>query len=1116
MGEEKKSISKNGTIYKVLFLKYGKKLLKLAFIIAIICCILVASVYYILKDDFETVSKKNKTYKAKVDSSGQVVYTQTPPADEENAGDTGDAGNSGNTGENTETNTETKKEPVVVTVDDMAKDLYEDLDEYISSESEEEGIEVVKKLINAEIVTRTPYREDVKEGEIIGQVKFYRYTGEGEANSAYSNDGKLNDKHRITYVTPTKFADLKNRFVSNKGEETVFNHFTMDDEGNVIIAYGSIEKRDITTENVADPNLTLEMVKQESGEETYTETYRVNDKKVVFNMERYTIYERKIDYLSLVEQYVMPSNLLYSFLIQTRDINFVNALADLAYNNEIGIAIYDNESYYEENMTHTYKQVINMDGSIKLKFDGVETEYPKMTGEDFKKDKTIISSCEFKVNEGTCTHDHRETEKPSTDENMYVAQYDKDGKIKKLENESNAAVFTVKYKKTIEAKSSPTVGVILADTWIAKWKADYTREEQEAQNSSNSSDDNEDFKLAQYDKKSDLLSIFNDGLSKEIDGKLTKHGDKLKKDAIEHIMDGIDFTVKPEPNLITTSDLDKATRKNIFEQHYGLDTDGCPECKEVVSDWYFEVLKEKGINEDLTKEEYDKFKNVDEDDGALKGTIVEIHYKEALSIYVDGINDKERDAAQEIADQRTKQRRDNFRKALEGDDDEKKGIQIEYKLKGNHNYVDIKFEQSTKREASKYVKSENVELTETGVKFKEVFNNTDFYKAKQAILARDGWFWEYIQENDDTAKLEDIIRYLLNIATDSEHFGTFTAEEITDLFKAFAPKEDMKSASISGMKLLRDYIRSFENRAVLNYINGESGYTDYIAKYISEDKTTYYIRDDGANHPTVGFGVDIYRSGFLDRFYEMGYTDSQLKDISGAVEVPVDFVDALEEEEIESNIKAITKRTSSLNLENYQIYALVSRAYNCGLGGALKESGFVDAYTKYFNPEEDIKYGEILGDFGHSLYTEYMDVPITSDGKVLQGLITRRKSEWTLFQTGYMDTLGRFVSSGDILTIADDIHKQQMTWVYYTDHPKGANSLYWNNIEASINNANQSTCCATYVSTVLYQAGYANEEELNDINYNICIDVYHLLKNKGWAEITSAEELEARRYSIHV
>lgn len=146
-----------------------------------------------------------------------------------------------------------------------------------------------------------------------------------------------------------------------------------------------------------------------------------------------------------------------------------------------------------------------------------------------------------------------------------------------------------------------------------------------------------------------------------------------------------------------------------------------------------------------------------------------------------------------------------------------------------------------------------------------------------------------------------------------------------------------------------------------------------------------------------------------------------------------------------------------------------------------------------------------------------MDIPIKSNkGEVLSGLITRRKSEWTLFQTGYMDTLGRFVSSGDILTIADDIHRQQMTWVYYTDHKKGTKSLYWNNIEASINNTNKSTCCATYVSTVIYEAGYATEEEMNAINYNLCVDVYHLLKGKGWTEVKAFEDLEPRRYSIYV
>ena len=68
----------------------------------------------------------------------------------------------------------------------------------------------------------------------------------------------------------------------------------------------------------------------------------------------------------------------------------------------------------------------------------------------------------------------------------------------------------------------------------------------------------------------------------------------------------------------------------------------------------------------------------------------------------------------------------------------------------------------------------------------------------------------------------------------------------------------------------------------------------------------------------------------------MGYTDAQMRDISGAVSVPVEFVDSLEDREISEAMDFIKNKTAGLELENYQIYALVSRAYNCGQDGAVK------------------------------------------------------------------------------------------------------------------------------------------------------------------------------------
>lgn len=159
----------------------------------------------------------------------------------------------------------------------------------------------------------------------------------------------------------------------------------------------------------------------------------------------------------------------------------------------------------------------------------------------------------------------------------------------------------------------------------------------------------------------------------------------------------------------------------------------------------------------------------------------------------------------------------------------------------------------------------------------------------------------------------------------------------------------------------------------------------------------YVIGDDGAGHPTVGYGVDIFNGGFEQAFKDAGYPT----EIGGYV--PVEFVDALEENEINEAYEYIKTQTDGLGLTDYQIEAMVSRSYNCGKGGALSARNgktFNEAYTAYWNSSENDKYFEKDADFNHVLFTSFMKYPETSEGKVLLGLQRRRRAEWIYFSTG--------------------------------------------------------------------------------------------------------------------
>jgi len=359
-------------------------------------------------------------------------------------------------------------------------------------------------------------------------------------------------------------------------------------------------------------------------------------------------------------------------------------------------------------------------------------------------------------------------------------------------------------------------------------------------------------------------------------------------------------------------------------------------------------------------------------------------------------------------------------------------------------------------------------------------------KANQNIMSEPDWLFDMLKESPKASSIIDVVKYLLYKATEIDYGVKNLNLNIYNL-------SNFNDVSNSGVSLLKEYIRNWEHST---------------PPPTNADGTKYIIETDGAGHPTVGYGVDIENSGYKQMFIEAGYPTT----VGG--EVDISFVDAIEDKIIANCLSQIKSMTADLNLTEYQINALASRAYNCGISGAINvlrgssNLNFIDSYNAYWNKESDDKFEEKNNnaDFSHNLYTEYMSKPVTSNGNYMLGLERRRKSEWILFQTGYYSNLGKWHSTRiDILQAADEVHQKQLSWTYYS---KGSD-LYWNDIEKSLNNPNKVTCCATYVSCVIYKAGYFTEAQMNQFsNYNYCPSLYNDLTKAGWQVIKSYNELE--------
>lgn len=254
-------------------------------------------------------------------------------------------------------------------------------------------------------------------------------------------------------------------------------------------------------------------------------------------------------------------------------------------------------------------------------------------------------------------------------------------------------------------------------------------------------------------------------------------------------------------------------------------------------------------------------------------------------------------------------------------------------------------------------------------------------KAVELMRDVDSWLFEMMEENQNTIDLIDIIKYLLYV-----YDGTDYGVTELNLEGFFATDMNNVSSGTSSQQFLK-FLRSWEGGETVPTYKNENG----------ED--CYKVESDGSkNGLAVGYGVDIKAHG--QELNLLGYSTAK-----GDL-IPVEVVDEIEKRARESMVERVKAETSGLNLTEYQIYALASRAYNCGVNGALKVKrgdnnlNFVDSYKKYWNAETDDKFGETT-DFSHNLYVQYMSKPVTSDGEYLKGLENRRKSEWSLFQTGY-------------------------------------------------------------------------------------------------------------------
>ena len=203
--------------------------------------------------------------------------------------------------------------------------------------------EELEKLLNAEIITQYP-KMGQDDAELDGIIQFERHKTDGTSDI-------------LTYTNYETF----NNYVKNKNDD-VLNYFTLDDEGNALIAVLNTKKETLTS-NDKEVNIS-----------EFTQDLDETNKKSEGNYEKVEniITTQAINYKNFVQMYTMPFQYLWSLLVIGEDRKFVLELADLVEDSEITISIYDNITTTEDVTSYKYKKETRTDKYAKIK---VEKDY---------------------------------------------------------------------------------------------------------------------------------------------------------------------------------------------------------------------------------------------------------------------------------------------------------------------------------------------------------------------------------------------------------------------------------------------------------------------------------------------------------------------------------------------------------------------------------------------------------------------------------------------------------------------------------------------------------------------------------------------------------------------
>ena len=213
--------------------------------------------------------------------------------------------------------------------------------------------ENLQKLLDAELITQSPKIEGLASDKLNGIVEFIRYSTDP--------DTQIEAVTTLKWISETEFAEKMEKY-KDDGDNDILNYFTLDENGNIKIAtwtreIGKFYSNDTTSQS--NRKKIRGGITEDEIKSSYDPKYIVNKNdatSIEASFTEYTIQEQTINYKMLIQKYTLPFEFLWSLLVTTKSEDFVLNLAQLSYDSEIKIGIYDNINKIVNTNTEKYRE----------------------------------------------------------------------------------------------------------------------------------------------------------------------------------------------------------------------------------------------------------------------------------------------------------------------------------------------------------------------------------------------------------------------------------------------------------------------------------------------------------------------------------------------------------------------------------------------------------------------------------------------------------------------------------------------------------------------------------------------------------------------------------------